>query len=45
MPHTLFISDLHLSATHPRSSELFLQFAKNITPQAEALHILGDLFE
>jgi UDP-2,3-diacylglucosamine hydrolase len=45
MPHTLFISDLHLSATHPRSSELFLQFAKNITPQAEALYILGDLFE
>lgn len=45
MPHTLFISDLHLSATHPRSSELFLQFAKNIAPQAEALYILGDLFE
>jgi UDP-2,3-diacylglucosamine hydrolase len=45
MPHTLFISDLHLSAAHPLSSERFLSFAKNIDPQAEALYILGDLFE
>jgi UDP-2,3-diacylglucosamine hydrolase len=45
MPHTLFISDLHLSATHPLSSERFLHFAKHIDPQAEALYILGDLFE
>jgi len=45
MPHTLFISDLHLSATHPLSSERFLHFAKHIDPQAKALYILGDLFE
>jgi UDP-2,3-diacylglucosamine hydrolase len=45
MPHTLFISDLHLSATHPRSNELFLRFARHVAPQAEALYILGDLFE
>lgn len=45
MPHTLFISDLHLSATHPLSSERFLHFTKHIAPQAEALYILGDLFE
>jgi len=45
MPHTLFISDLHLSATHPLSSDRFLHFAKHIAPQTEALYILGDLFE
>lgn len=45
MPHTLFISDLHLSHGHPHSTELFLHFAANIAPQAEALFILGDLFE
>jgi len=45
MPHTLFISDLHLSTTHPRSSELFLHFVQHVAPQAETLYILGDLFE
>ena len=45
MPHTLFISDLHLSAIHLRSSKLFLNFAKHIAPQAETMYILGDLFE
>lgn len=45
MSHSLFISDLHLSQEHPRSSELFLYFATSIAPKAEALFILGDLFE
>ncbi|MDD5058536.1 MAG: UDP-2,3-diacylglucosamine diphosphatase [Sideroxydans sp.] len=45
MPHSLFISDLHLSAAHPRSAEMFLDFASKLAPQAEALYILGDLFE
>ncbi len=45
MPHTLFISDLHLSTAHPRSTELFLRFANEVAPKAEALYILGDLFE
>ncbi len=45
MPHSLFISDLHLSSAHPRSTELFLHFAADHAPQAEALYILGDLFE
>jgi UDP-2,3-diacylglucosamine hydrolase len=45
MPHTLFISDLHLSAAHTLSSERLLHFAENIAPQTEALYILGDLFE
>lgn len=45
MPHTLFISDLHLSADHARSTELFLDFARHTAPAAEALYVLGDLFE
>ena len=45
MAHTLFISDLHLSEEHPRDAELFLQFLREAAPQAEALYILGDLFE
>jgi UDP-2,3-diacylglucosamine hydrolase len=45
MAHTLFISDLHLSTMHPLSGERFLHFANHIDPQAEALYILGDLFE
>lgn len=45
MAHTLFISDLHLSESHPHTTELFLRFAREIAPQADALYILGDLFE
>jgi UDP-2,3-diacylglucosamine hydrolase len=45
MSHTLFISDLHLSVDHPRSMELFQRFIDTLAPQAEALYILGDLFE
>ena len=45
MPHSLFISDLHLSTAHPRSTELFLRFAAEVAPGAETLFILGDLFE
>ncbi|MBI5889377.1 MAG: UDP-2,3-diacylglucosamine diphosphatase [Nitrosomonadales bacterium] len=45
MSHSLFISDLHLSTAHPRSTELFLRFAADTAPKAEALFILGDLFE
>ncbi len=45
MSHTLFISDLHLSACHPQSMAAFLHFTATIAPQAEALYILGDLFE
>lgn len=45
MPHSLFISDLHLSDNHPKSLELFEHFVKKTAPQAEALYILGDLFE
>ena len=45
MPHTLFISDLHLSEDQPRITRLFLSFARDTAPMADALYILGDLFE
>ena len=45
MPHTLFISDLHLSASHSGSMAAFQRFIAEVAPQAEALYILGDLFE
>ena len=45
MPHTLFISDLHLCEGRPRINQLFFDFLKNTAPQAETLYILGDLFE
>jgi len=42
---TLFISDLHLSAERPAITALFLDFLSHRARQAEALYILGDLFE
>lgn len=45
MPHTLLISDLHLSADHPHSFAAFRRFIASLAPRAEALYILGDLFE
>ncbi len=42
---TLFISDLHLSEERPAITELFLRFCAEEAPGAEALYILGDLFE
>ena len=43
--HTLFISDLHLSAEQPHTTLWFRNFIQHTAPQAEALYILGDLFE
>ena len=45
MPHTLFISDLHLSADHADSMAAFRHFISEFAPHAERLYILGDLFE
>jgi UDP-2,3-diacylglucosamine hydrolase len=42
---TLFISDLHLTAERPDITALFIRFLNNEARQAEALYILGDLFE
>ncbi|HXS72484.1 MAG TPA: UDP-2,3-diacylglucosamine diphosphatase [Rhodanobacteraceae bacterium] len=42
---TIFISDLHLDAERPHIVELFEQFVRGEARQADALYILGDLFE
>ena len=42
---TLFISDLHIDASRPRIIEQFLGFLHGEARSAEALYILGDLFE
>ncbi|MET0581473.1 MAG: UDP-2,3-diacylglucosamine diphosphatase [Pseudoxanthomonas sp.] len=42
---TLFISDLHLDSTRPAITGLFGRFLQREAKSAEALYILGDLFE
>jgi len=42
---TLFISDLHLDAERPQITELFGRFLREQARGADALYILGDLFE
>ena len=41
----LFISDLHLAPERPEVTQAFYDFLDNQAKQAEALYILGDLFE
>jgi len=41
----LFISDLHLSEERPAANERFIGFLEGKARSAEALYILGDLFE
>ncbi|CAM4191397.1 UDP-2,3-diacylglucosamine diphosphatase [Vibrio neonatus] len=42
---TLFISDLHLTPSHAEMTEAFIRFMREDAPSADALYILGDLFE
>lgn len=42
---TLFISDLHLTYQRPAVTDLFLTFLEEQAVSADALYILGDLFE
>jgi UDP-2,3-diacylglucosamine hydrolase len=42
---TLFISDLHLDAAEPAAGAQFVEFLASRAGNAEALYILGDLFE
>jgi len=45
MPKTLFISDLHLEDKAPDRTEWLLSFLSGPASTAEAVYILGDLFE
>jgi len=41
----LFISDLHLSSERPEAIRQFFRFAGDEAPRAQALYVLGDLFD
>jgi len=45
VPLTLFISDLHLDESRPGIVAQFEHFLETVAPGADALYILGDLFE
>jgi UDP-2,3-diacylglucosamine hydrolase len=42
---TLFVSDVHLSARRPDIVDAFEQFLQSQARQADAVYILGDLFD
>jgi UDP-2,3-diacylglucosamine hydrolase len=42
---TLMVSDLHLDASRPGITRLFLEFLAAEARQADSLYVLGDLFE
>ncbi|WP_047539589.1 UDP-2,3-diacylglucosamine diphosphatase [Methylotenera versatilis] len=43
--HSLFISDLHLCDSRPNITQAFIAFLQKTAIKAQALYILGDLFE
>ncbi|HEX4986851.1 MAG TPA: UDP-2,3-diacylglucosamine diphosphatase [Burkholderiales bacterium] len=45
MSRTLFISDLHLAPDTPEANRALLRFLREQAPSADALYVLGDLFE
>jgi UDP-2,3-diacylglucosamine hydrolase len=44
-PLALFISDLHLQESHPRTAEAFFRFLAERAAHAKQLYLLGDIFE
>ncbi len=45
MSHCIFISDLHLCDSRPHITAAFIEFLELTAAKAQALYILGDLFE
>lgn len=45
MPHSLFVSDLHLTPDRPRATAQFFDFLAGPAAGAGTLYVLGDLFE
>ena len=45
MQHSLFVSDLHLCPSRPALAGIFFDFLRGAALRADALYILGDLFE
>jgi UDP-2,3-diacylglucosamine hydrolase len=44
-PLALFVSDLHLQESHPRTAEAFFRFLAERAVHARQLYLLGDIFE
>jgi len=44
-PVALFVSDVHLQAGLPRTTQAFLDFLQQAAPKARQLYLLGDIFE
>jgi UDP-2,3-diacylglucosamine hydrolase len=44
-PFALFVSDVHLQSSLPRTTQAFLDFLERHAKQARELYLLGDLFE
>lgn len=44
-PVALFVSDVHLQESMPRTTQAFLDFLHNYAVKADQLYLLGDLFE
>ncbi|HJV73801.1 MAG TPA: UDP-2,3-diacylglucosamine diphosphatase [Noviherbaspirillum sp.] len=44
-PVALFVSDVHLQAALPRTTQAFIDFLRNHAIKAQQLYLLGDLFE
>jgi UDP-2,3-diacylglucosamine hydrolase len=44
-PLALFISDLHLQESHPRTAEAFFRFLAERAAHVKQLYLLGDIFE
>jgi UDP-2,3-diacylglucosamine hydrolase len=44
-PFTAFVSDLHLAPERPDANRAFFGFLRTTALQADALYVLGDLFE
>ena len=45
MPSSIFISDLHLCPSRPSINRVFFDFLRGPAVEADALYVLGDLFE
>jgi UDP-2,3-diacylglucosamine hydrolase len=45
MSHSIFVSDLHLCPSRPAITRIFFDFLNGAAAKADALYILGDLFE
>jgi UDP-2,3-diacylglucosamine hydrolase len=45
VPFTAFISDLHLTSERPQINRVFFAFLEGPAREADALYVLGDLFE